>query len=150
MVLLLRTGEDEVSAPAHIRDLGALVDDARRTGLHIEFQGPLLDRDDLPAAIDHGTYRIVQEALTNAVKHCPDGHTRVEVAVRDSKVQVSVDSTPASAPADVTTSPSPGIGLTHMRERAEMLGGTLSAGWLDEQGGTWRVQAGLPVREVAR
>lgn len=149
MVLLLRTGDDEVTAPARIGDLDALVAYARGTGLQIDFQATALDQADLPAAVEHAAYRILQESLTNAVKHCPGGRTSVAVRMHDSNIEVVVNSAPVTAPRDSSIAPSPGVGLTHMRERAEMLGGTFRAGWTSEPAHGWHVQASLPVREVA-
>jgi len=148
MVLLLRTGDDEITTPAAVTDLTKLVDDARRTGLQVEFADDERQWDQIPTAVGHATYRIVQEALTNAIKHCPRGRARVQV-VTGAEVQVQVDSTPVSDPGPASPdrlarpgdpgswavpadSPSSaGIGLTHMRERAQALGGTLTAAWTD-------------------
>lgn len=100
-----------------------------------------------PAALDRGVqltvYRIVQEALTNALKHA--GHdTRVELAVNveDSRVHIDCHDT---GPGAATTGPVPshdeGHGLAGMRERAALYHGTVTAG--PAPGGGWTVRATL-------
>lgn len=156
MVLLLRETEGETSAPARITDLEQLVQQTAATGQQVGLEMDLEALSDLVPPVEQATYRIVQESLTNATKHCPGGHTEVTVNRSDDTLQVQVLSTPApagtshrSAPvADHGSStPSPGVGLTHMRERAELLGGTLLAGWDGQPGARWRVRAELPITE---
>jgi signal transduction histidine kinase len=81
-------------------------------------------------------YRIVQEALTNAIRHAPGCPVTVRVAVAGGQVEVAVDS--AGPPRSDAGS---GLGLVSMRERAQAVGGTCTAG----PGGTgWLVHAALP------
>jgi signal transduction histidine kinase len=124
-------------------DLGELVERFRTAGLTVRAQG--LD-DTLPgdAGVQLAVYRIVQESLTNALRHAPGS---------------TVDLTVASTPEDVTVkvvdhggvrgteSPGAGRGLIGMRERAGVYGGTVEAGpWHDG----WQVLATLPWRRDAR
>ncbi|HEV7653572.1 MAG TPA: sensor histidine kinase [Mycobacteriales bacterium] len=99
---------------------------------------------DLPAGVDLSAYRIVQEALTNTLRHARA--TRASVTIRtvggDLELDVSDDGT---APSDAGSGP--GRGLAGMRERAAMLGGTLDAGPMPDGG--FRVRARLPL-EAAR
>jgi signal transduction histidine kinase len=93
------------------------------------------DTSVLPATAGLAVYRIVQEAMTNALKHAPGSSTAVRLSVDDTSVGLAVDS--SGAPGDGT-----GLGVISMRERAESLGGTCSAG---PGGRGWLVQATLPL-----
>jgi signal transduction histidine kinase len=93
----------------------------------------------LPTTVGLAAYRILQEALTNAVKHAPSTRATVRLAVNDGAVQVDVDS--AGPPGRGR-----GLGLIGMRERAEAIGGTFEAG---PGGSGWRVHAELPVKGSA-
>ena len=94
------------------------------------------DLDGLPATVGLAAYRIVQEALTNAVKHAPATRATVHLAVGGGAVHIDVDS--AGPPGNGR-----GLGLIGMRERAEAVGGTCAAG---PGGSGWRVHAELPVK----
>ncbi|MFB9432583.1 sensor histidine kinase [Streptoalloteichus tenebrarius] len=125
---LLASLRSDGSSP---HDLAALLDRFRRTGLAVTVARPL------PESVDHTTYRIVQEALTNCLRHAPGQAARLSVDTTDGvTVEVSNDGPPV-APCRL------GHGLTGMRERARLLGGDLSAG--PREGGGWAVRASLPV-----
>jgi signal transduction histidine kinase len=130
--------------------LGELADRIREAGLLVELdvEGELTD---LPAGVSLGVYRIVQESLTNALKHAGSG-TAARVCVRrlDDVVEVEVSDDaggraheliPAGEQGPVLLG---GNGLIGMRERAHVLGGTLQVGPLP--GGGWLVHARLPMR----
>jgi signal transduction histidine kinase len=135
MIDLLRAEEaDPHTAPARLADLDRLLDSARAAGLAVTVQAELAG--ELPAAVDLTAYRIVQEALTNAVKHAAGSQTRVVVRRDGAAVVVEVTNN-LTAP----TRTGEGTGLVSMRERAAALGGTLTAGLA---GGGWRVHAVLP------
>ncbi|MGY6501063.1 MAG: sensor histidine kinase [Acidimicrobiales bacterium] len=140
-------GRSDAPAPG-LKDLPALVDDVRKAGVPVS-----LDVSGSPGHLDGGTteyahagvelsvYRVVQEALTNVIKHA-GSPTTVEVRVRHRPggidVEVTDDGRGGAAP-----SPSHGgHGLMGMRERVELWGGQLSAE--PAQGGGYRVQAHLP------
>jgi signal transduction histidine kinase len=115
----------------------------RSAGIEVE-----LDVDpaaaDVPSAVAATGFRIVQEALTNVVRHAPGAHVQVRVAREPEHVVVEVTddgrgAVPVGAPAPDGT----GHGLRGMRERALAVGGTLDAGPIG--GGGWRVRATLPV-----
>ncbi|WP_432993546.1 sensor histidine kinase [Dactylosporangium sp. CA-233914] len=100
------------------------------------------DPPQVPMAVQLGAYRIVQEALTNALRHARAGRAEVLVRVDDGEVLVRVrddghGATPASA------NRGSGQGLAGMRERAALLGGTLRAG--PGSGGGYQVEAHLPI-----
>jgi signal transduction histidine kinase len=93
----------------------------------------------LPATVGLATYRIVQEALTNAAKHAPRRRATVAVSVAADAVRVDVDS--AGPPGHGV-----GMGLLGMRERAVALGGVCEAG---PGGSGWHVHAELPLNGTA-
>jgi signal transduction histidine kinase len=93
---------------------------------------------ELPAAVDLAGYRIVQEALTNVLRHAGRTSAQVRVQHRSGAVEVEVTDTGLGGP------PSPGgTGIAGMRERATALGGELHAG--PRPGGGFRVRAVLPL-----
>ncbi|WP_411083258.1 sensor histidine kinase [Streptomyces sp. cmx-18-6] len=95
----------------------------------------------LPPGVELSAYRIVQEALSNVMRHAPGASARVEVAHRAAGLTLRVANTRPDRPA----APSPGVrhGLLGMRERTAMLGGDLATGPTPEGG--WEVTAILPV-----
>jgi signal transduction histidine kinase len=118
--------------------LPELVDRARAAGVRAE-----LTIDDpmpgLPAAVQSGVYRIVQEALTNAVRHAQATMIRVDLAYTPGQLRVQIRDDGRGATGDGHRD---GHGLRGMRERISTLGGRLEAGPLDSGG--FRVQAWLP------
>ncbi|MCY0933440.1 sensor histidine kinase [Streptomyces sp. H34-S4] len=112
-------------------------------------------REQLPAPVELAAYRIVQESLTNALKHAapgtvtvrlardhPAGRSRTGGGDGDGALRVVVDSPYGERPGP--RAPGSGAGLTGMRERTQLLGGTFEAG---RAGALWRVRATLPVTE---
>jgi signal transduction histidine kinase len=133
--LLRRDGDRDPTAPLPgSLDVPALLDRFRSAGADVR---ATVDGDlaALPSTVGLATYRILQEALTNAVKHAPRAPSTVHVAVDPDAVRLSVDS--AGAPRTGS-----GLGLVGMRERAESLGGHCSAG---PGGAGWLVRAELPL-----
>jgi signal transduction histidine kinase len=126
-------GTAEPFAPT-VGDLQQLAERIRATGRPVELRA---DDVELPAGAARAVYRIVQEALTNAVKHTPAGAIRVAVEQDGPRVVVDVvNESPGIA------EPVPGHGLVNMRERARLEGGELEAGPVD---GGFRVHAVLPL-----
>ena len=126
-----------VSAPRPgLARLAELTAPLRAAGLEVAVSQPALD---LPAGVDLSAYRIVQEALTNTLRHAHA--TRASVTIREVggalELDVSDDGT------GVPDGSGAGRGLAGMRERAAMLGGTLDAGPLPDGG--FRVRARLPL-----
>ncbi|WP_459249969.1 sensor histidine kinase [Streptomyces youssoufiensis] len=138
---ILRT--DEPDAERHplpgITQLAALADQMCAAGLptRVEVQG---GHTHIPATAQLTVYRLVQEALTNTLKHTPiDTHARVRVLCSTETITVDVtDSGPHPSLPGATPS---GHGIPSMRERAAAYGGTLQAGPLP--GGGWRVHTRL-------
>ncbi|WP_405861736.1 sensor histidine kinase [Streptomyces sp. NBC_00090] len=123
-------------------DLASLPDLVRSSGADLTIR---TGEAKVPAAVGAAAYRIVQESLTNAVRHGgPDGGMRVDVGLMEEVLTVRVTNDGAASEG---TSGS-GYGILGMRERARSVGGTLSAGPRD--GGGFEVTAALPlaVREV--
>jgi signal transduction histidine kinase len=97
----------------------------------------------LPPGVELSAYRIVQEALSNAIRHAPGAEIRVEIAYRPTDLMIRVvNGAPHGKPSGST---GPGHGVPGMRERAAMLGGELSAG-LQPCGG-YELTAVLPIAE---
>jgi signal transduction histidine kinase len=124
-----------------LEDLEILLDGVRAAGVTTELRVEAVG--ELPAAVHHATYRIVQEAVTNVARHSGAAHARVSVCRRDGAVliEVSDDGNGAGGGADGS-----GNGLRGMRERARALGGTFAAG--EDPGGGFTVRARVPVAEV--
>lgn len=140
MIGLLRADDDAAeasTAPARLRDLEPLLRSARAAGLRVSATTTELEPE-LPAAVDLSAYRIVQEALTNAIKHAPQA--TAEVAVHRCNGRLVIEVVNDAARPDTT--PAEGTGLVSMRERAQAVGGVLDAGPFE---GGWRVRAELPV-----
>jgi len=121
-------------------DLAALADSVRTSGLPVDL---IIDADHavLPAAVSVSAYRIVQEALTNILKHAGPAHAEVAITRTGDVVTIEVTDDGTGPPA-VTTHPG-GYGLAGMRERAAVFGGELSAG--PRPGGGFAVRARLPL-----
>jgi signal transduction histidine kinase len=137
---MLRDGTpgEMLSAPG----LGDIADLARHAGLRVDITVRGVPRE-LPAGVDLAAFRIVQEALTNVVKHAGTGHSRVVVTYSDQAVAIEViDDGVGAAEAG-----GDGHGLIGMRERAALYGGEFSAGPLPGRG--YKVSARLPVGAMA-
>ncbi|MDK1473130.1 histidine kinase [Streptomyces sp. 549] len=101
-----------------------------------------------PEAVERAAFRTVQEGLTNARKHAPGGHVRVRLAEVGRRLSVEVHNGPRARDAELPALPGGGHGLVGLRERAQQLGGTFSAGPTPDGGFT--VRAELPFRSTDR
>ncbi|WP_345012624.1 sensor histidine kinase [Streptomyces shaanxiensis] len=119
-----------------------LVERARAAGLAVELTVTGEERP-LAATVDRATYRIVQEALTNAARHAGPAKVNVQLDYGEGDLTIRVED---DGTADPAGPPTPGIGLTGMRERVTALGGTLDAGPRAEGG--FAVRARLPLGEA--
>jgi signal transduction histidine kinase len=131
----------ELRAPQPgLAQLATLVDSVRSTGLPVTLQV-----DDEPpadsAAVGPSVYRIVQESLTNVLKHAGDARVSVRVSCGATAVDVVVEDDGPGRSANGAAPP--GYGLAGMRERAALFGGTFTAG--NRGGGGFEVRAHLPI-----
>jgi signal transduction histidine kinase len=140
---------DDAEAPvrpaAGLGDLDELAAGLRAAGVEVELD--VGDVSGLPGAVQAAGYRIVQEALTNALRHAGAAHVRVRIRREGELVRVEVADDGGGAAVNGAGGGS-GSGVPGMRERAAALGGTLEAGPAAEGG--WRVAAELPVHGGAR
>lgn len=132
---LLREGAGDRAPLPGTEQLTDLVDGFRRAGARVAYD-VVGDLARLPATTGLTVYRILQESLTNAVRHGQGTAASVRLEVGDACTVLTVDSGGAPGPDDGR-----GAGLPGMRERAEALGGELCAG--PARSG-WRVRAVLP------
>jgi signal transduction histidine kinase len=128
-----------VEPAAGLRDLDELAARLRTAGVRVTLEIEDLDR--VPAAVHAAGYRIVQEALTNVLRHAHASMVRVGVTEGEGAVHIEVVDDGAGAAADGGGS---GNGVRGMRERAAALSGTLESGPAADGG--WRVLARLPTR----
>jgi signal transduction histidine kinase len=141
MLGVMRTGEErpaDLAPQPGLRNLDRLIAQLAEAGLDVSLRVEG-ERPELPAGIDLSAYRIVQEGLTNTLKHAKGAHADVVVRYADDGVEVEiVDDGPG-----VNGSHLDGHGLVGMRERVAVYGGTLDAGPRD--GGGFVLRAQLPV-----
>jgi signal transduction histidine kinase len=147
---VLRNDQPAGLAPQpQLSDLPALVDAARRSGVSVELSVPSA-LGQLPSGVALCAYRIVQESLSNASQHAPGAAVTVSVDHDAGAVLLRVANGPGG-PADPVgragNEHGPGHGLTGMRERVALLGGSLSAG--PSPDGGFVVSAVLPLIETA-
>ena len=137
---MLRDGTpgEMLSAPG----LGDIADLAERSGLRIDLAVRGMPSE-LPAGMDLAAFRIVQEALTNVVKHSGTDHGRVLVTYSAEGVAIEVTDDGVGSPGAA----SDGHGLIGMRERVALYGGEFSAGPLPGRG--YRISARLPIGAAA-
>jgi signal transduction histidine kinase len=120
-------------------------DGASDAGTGVEREGGGGGGERLPDGVELSVYRIVQEALTNVIKHAAPARSQVSVVADGSEVRIEViDDGPGRRLLPVDSA---GHGLIGMRERVMMYGGVFEAGSLPRRG--FRVFARLPYREVS-
>ncbi|HEX9549192.1 MAG TPA: histidine kinase [Acidimicrobiales bacterium] len=124
-----------------LADMGQLVDSMRQAGLNVD-STIVGTSPPLSPSVELVIYRVIQEALTNAMRYAPKAHVQLEVTYAPQHVLVFVDDDGAAAQAGKTTSP--GHGLVGMYERVAAVGGTLEAG-PRQPGPGWRVHAKIPI-----
>ncbi|WP_327369889.1 sensor histidine kinase [Streptomyces sp. NBC_01217] len=153
LIGLLRAGgaDPESSASVTLASLDTLVEQARTnaasSGLTCTFEDARDEQGPLPAPVELAAYRIVQESLTNALKHAAPGPVVVRLGRAGRLLTVEVSSVFGDRPGP--RAPGSGAGLVGMRERVALLGGEIEAGLVTTGGGAeiWRVRAELPVEE---
>lgn len=142
MVRVLRqsAGDEADAADRGVRslaDVGNLLDRARATGLkvtaHID-----VDAGVLPAAVDFAAYRVIQESLTNVIRHAEARTVQVSAVLDDGRLHVTVRDDGRGAEVDRTS----GVGIVGMTERVRLLGGRLDT--VSSPGGGFTVDAVFP------
>jgi signal transduction histidine kinase len=131
-------------APTDLGHIADLVAECRGTGMRIDVVDGPLDATTLPPALATHAYRIVQEGLTNARKHAPGAAVRLSVTGRPGEgacIEVTNPTRNSVGVAYTATIPGAGVGLVGLRERVELLGGTLERTTDD---GHHRLRAWLP------
>jgi signal transduction histidine kinase len=131
-----------------LADLDSLLAEVSKAGLAVKLQVNGT-RPPLPAGVDLSAYRIVQEALTNVVKHAGPARAQVVVGYRDQEVTVEVtDDGQGAVTAAGDGRVGTGHGLIGMRERVQAFGGDLQTG--PRPGGGFRIAARLPLAAQQR
>jgi signal transduction histidine kinase len=129
-------------APAHgLADVGQLVTGTADAGVRVQLEVRGTQRP-VPPGVDLAAYRIIQEALTNVVKHARTTVSRVLVTYDGDAIRLEITDDGDGTPADVVAA-SAGHGIAGMRERASLFGGEFHAGPLPGRG--FRVAARLPL-----
>lgn len=130
-----------------IDDLEKLIDKVRTAGLPVRLRVTGAARP-LPSSAQLVIYRLVQESLTNTLKHAKATSAQVTISYLADRVELDVtdDGTAAGLPADAHNASSPGHGIDGMRERAAVFGGDVGAG--PKPDGGWRVHTSLQIVEA--
>jgi signal transduction histidine kinase len=134
-------GQAPLGPAPGLADIDRLAATARDAGVQVDvdWRG---SREPVPADIDLSAFRIIQEAVTNVIRHAGTGRCQVCIDQRDGQLSIEVTDGGHGGAAGT------GNGITGMRERAALLGGDCSAG--PRPGGGFRVAAWLPLPELAR
>jgi signal transduction histidine kinase len=138
---------DPIQPAPGLAQLDTLVAGARRAGLEttLAVTGTAVP---LPAAADLAAYRIIQESLTNTIRHAGPATATVSVSYTGDDVRISVTDTGLGQPVGTAQTTSAGHGLAGMRERAAAVGGSVDTG--PAPGGGFRVTARLPLPAPSR
>ncbi|MFE5211883.1 sensor histidine kinase [Streptomyces sp. NPDC056600] len=144
MIGLLRAGGEDLepSAVPTLEGVGPLAEGVRAAGFPVTVTPAPEAGWDLPSPVELAAYRIVQESLTNVLKHAAPGPVTVAVERAGGALRVVVTSALTAPGGQPSRAPGAGAGLTGMGERALLVGGTFEAG---PQAGGWVVRAVLPV-----
>ncbi|MEV6413481.1 sensor histidine kinase [Kribbella sp. NPDC051718] len=151
--VLRRSGLDSLpTAPTpSLQELSALIESSTAAGITIDWQPPV--PTSLPDVLELTTYRILQESLTNVVKHAPGAVVRVRLEERRGSLTIEVTDdgghpdTPYRDAGTAAGPPGSGHGLLGMRERVAAVGGDLTTG--PQPHGGFRVRAVLPLETGA-
>jgi signal transduction histidine kinase len=144
LVGVLREGEDSQTEPAPgLDDVERLVAEMERAGLEVDLRtsGAL---DAVPPGMGLAAYRVIQEALTNVVRHAGVDRATLKLDASDGALSIVVSNGPPTR--TVEPMESGGHGISGMEERVSLYGGRLIAG--DTPEGGYRVEAQIPVEGV--
>jgi signal transduction histidine kinase len=150
MLGVLRTAEEGHQAMGPqpgLRQVDGLAAQVSEAGLPVEVtvEGRRLD---LPASVELSAYRIVQEALTNSLKHSRGSSAKVTIRYRPNSLEVEVTDDGRGSPEEKSSGDEGARGLIGMRERVALFGGKLSVG--PTPTGGYRVHARLPLKSAVR
>ncbi|TYB43705.1 hypothetical protein FXF69_27820 [Actinomadura chibensis] len=138
---LLREDASRTAPQATLKDLGRLLEQTRIAGVKLDAEvGP--EVADVPAAVSREAYRIVQEGLTNALRHAGRVPVRLRLGVERERLEMEM-SNPLGAVRGDAAAHGGGRGLGGVRERVTVLRGEMSAG---PDGDAWRFRVSLPLR----
>lgn len=143
---VLHGGDTEPTGPApHLGELQRLVEMAEAADVRVDLDAAGLP-DELPSTVSVVAYRIVQESLTNVIRHSTAKHATVRLDQDGHRLRVAViDHGPARPDSTVTSA---GFGIVGMTGRAQAVGGELSAG--PGASGGFEVRASLPLPKTRR
>ena len=145
MLGVMRTGEEQPTAALTpqpgLQHLDRLIAQVEEAGLPVALRVEG-ERPELSPGVDLSAYRIIQEGLTNALKHSKGAHAEVVIRYVDSSVQLEISDDGLGS----TNGDGNGHGLVGMRERVAVYGGVVDAG--PGAGGGFRVAARLPYEEA--
>ncbi|MEV0318080.1 histidine kinase [Streptomyces sp. NPDC050658] len=149
MLTLLRAADQPATSSPHcgLAGLDQLFESVRRTGVSVvcEERGR---RPQVPESLDLTVYRVVQEALTNVTKHAgPGSRAVVSLLWSDTSLRVGIEDDGAGTPSARPDELSTGHGITGLRERVEVFGGSLSVA---STGEGYRLSVILPIPEATR
>ena len=151
--LLAPSGAPELDAPEHqsplrpqpgLDEVPALVDRVRSAGLAVDLCVTGTGRE-LPQGLDLAAYRVVQEALTNVIRHADGARARVRIEYQADDLIIDVSNVAGGSGPAVGGS---GRGLIGLRERISIYGGSLEVG--PRPGGGWRVHATIPLEPAGQ
>jgi signal transduction histidine kinase len=133
--------ESELRPQPSLAYLDDLIEGFREVGLAVDVLVAGADRP-LPSVVDLSAYRIIQEALTNALKHAAANLVEVRIRYDPGELRLEINNDGSAKPTGTVLDEGGGHGLVGMRERAALVGGRLTAG--HRPGGGFRVDAVLP------
>ena len=143
LVAVLRDPDGAIAPTAGLADLEGVLRRTREAGVAASLEvGP--DVEGLPSGAEATVYRIVQEGLTNVVRHAPGAWARVRVSRDGESLLVEVENGGARGTPSGVDRDGSGYGLAGLRERVQLVGGTLHAG-AATSGAGWRLAARLPL-----
>jgi len=147
LVEVLRNDGDAPLAPQPgLAELDALIEESRRLGAPVTLEVEHQTGERLPLLVEHTTYRIVQESLTNVHKHAPGARTRVRIQQMPRLLRLSV-SNGRGRPVNDASLVAGGYGLLGLAERVRLVGGELTAGPTPDGGFELVAELPLPQQE---
>jgi signal transduction histidine kinase len=141
-----RRGGDDLQPQPGLEQVHSLVAGVWATGLPVQLFAEAMPPD-VPAGVSLTAFRIVQEGLTNVMKHAGTPSTKVTVSCLDKSVLVEVADDGDPAAGGTTATPTIGRGLFGLHERVALYGGELDYG--PRPGGGWSLRARIPTRRLA-